>query len=758
MDDIEESIAETNAAFETHKEDNVASFVAVNADIENLEISLSNTDNVITQHKSESTTSFSEVRDDIEELTQQLANQGTTLTNAISSAKQELSAADTQNLATLTKHSDDNKAAAISAAGSYTDTKVAEVSNALNAHKTASDTEIATIKANLTSGDNATLNAAKGDTTTQITAHNEDKEAHDDIRELIEGLTSRLNAVANSTDTELDQLQEIVTYIKSNKSLIDSITTSKINVSDIVDALTSTSTSKVLSANQGNVLKGLIDSLTNVVSGKSPIGHDHDGADITRGTIDRARLPEGSTTAKGIIQLTDSISSTSTSTAATPNSVKTAYDLANSAKSTANSANKLNANNGSAIQPVYFKDGVPVVTTHKLEASVPSNAVFTDTDTKVTSVDNHYTPAKNDNSEIKVSASGATSTAAWDSTNLVTGVNLQRDTKGHVTGVTLNSVKMPTSPGYTLEYFGISASATELNYTDGVTSNIQTQLNGKSNTNHTHNYAGSSSAGGAATSANKLNAPSISTTANTTYTIDTYLALVKGTLPLGTQGYYTWKHTWSYAGHGLLSATIGSTTHKIQLAGAHCEFIGSDAGEYVLKITTATTSGTTGADFVTGATYQYNYHGSGYTPTWTIDNSIVGLSVNGRTITYTKNDGTTNTITTQDTNTTYGVVSTTANGLAPKLDGSTTKFLRGDGTWATPTDNNTDTKVTSAARTDTTRIYLTGSAGAETNTQKYDSNVYVDSTAGRLAATSFKIGGGCNLVYDSTNKCVSFQF
>lgn len=36
------------------------------------------------------------------------------------------------------------------------------------------------------------------------------------------------------------------------------------------------------------------------------------------------------------------------------------------------------------------------------------------------------------------------------------------------------------------------------------------------------------------------------------------------------------------------------------------------------------------------------------------------------------------------TNTTYSVVSTTADGLAPKRDGSTTKFLRGDGTWAVP--------------------------------------------------------------------------
>lgn len=46
--------------------------------------------------------------------------------------------------------------------------------------------------------------------------------------------------------------------------------------------------------------------------------------------------------------------------------------------------------------------------------------------------------------------------------------------------------------------------STELSYLDGVTSNVQSQLNGKAASGHTHNYAGSSSAGGAATSANKL--------------------------------------------------------------------------------------------------------------------------------------------------------------------------------------------------------------------------------------------------------------
>lgn len=63
---------------------------------------------------------------------------------------------------------------------------------------------------------------------------------------------------------------------------------------------------------------------------------------------------------------------------------------------------------------------------------------------------------------------------------------------------------------------------------------------------------------------------------------------------------------------------------------------------------------------------------------------ITDLSVSGRTITITKGDGSTSTQTTQDT--TYGVVSKSANGLAPKLpdEKTTTKYLRQDGTWVAP--------------------------------------------------------------------------
>ena len=77
--------------------------------------------------------------------------------------------------------------------------------------------------------------------------------------------------------------------------------------------------------------------------------------------------------------------------------------------------------------------------------------------------------------------------------------------KSNPHGVTLAQLGVTATATELNSLDGITATVTELNYVDGVTSNIQTQLNAKASSSHTHNYAGSSSAGGAATSANKLN-------------------------------------------------------------------------------------------------------------------------------------------------------------------------------------------------------------------------------------------------------------
>lgn len=253
------------------------------------------------------------------------------------------------------------------------------------------------------------------------------------------------------------------------------------------------------------------------------------------------------------------------------------YAGSSSAGGAATSANKLNTNNGSATQPVYFSNGVPVATTYTLGKSVPSNAVFTDTHyssknvvgaTNATS--NTATALTNGNvyinsvengavtSSHKISGSGATTVTTDTSGNIVisstdnnttysaagsalglvktggdvtisSGVitvnddshnhtianidNLQTSLDGKQATInggasTITSSNLTTNRALISNGSGkvaVSAvTSTELGYLDGVTSNVQTQLDGKSGTSHTHSYAGSSSVGGSATSAVKL--------------------------------------------------------------------------------------------------------------------------------------------------------------------------------------------------------------------------------------------------------------
>lgn len=100
-------------------------------------------------------------------------------------------------------------------------------------------------------------------TKAELSAHNASNSAHNDIRLLIQGLTDRLNALADSDDETLDQMSEIVVYIEDNRDLIESITTSKVNVSDIINNLTTNVANKPLSASMGVELKRLIDNIPN---------------------------------------------------------------------------------------------------------------------------------------------------------------------------------------------------------------------------------------------------------------------------------------------------------------------------------------------------------------------------------------------------------------------------------------------------------------------------------------------------------------
>lgn len=86
------------------------------------------------------------------------------------------------------------------------------------------------------------------------TSHNISPTAHGDIRATV----SALQTLLESDDTTLDELQEIVNYIKDNRELIESITVNKVSVSDIVDNLESNDAKKPLSGNMGRELNAKI--------------------------------------------------------------------------------------------------------------------------------------------------------------------------------------------------------------------------------------------------------------------------------------------------------------------------------------------------------------------------------------------------------------------------------------------------------------------------------------------------------------------
>ena len=104
-----------------------------------------------------------------------------------------------------------------------------------------------------------------------VAEHNTDTTAHSDIRGIIEEFKTRVNTLLDSDDTTLDQLSEIVEYIKSNKDLIEGVTTGKVNVADIVNDLVTNVSDKPLSAAQGVALKALIDDLADALENKSDL-------------------------------------------------------------------------------------------------------------------------------------------------------------------------------------------------------------------------------------------------------------------------------------------------------------------------------------------------------------------------------------------------------------------------------------------------------------------------------------------------------
>lgn len=87
----------------------------------------------------------------------------------------------------------------------------------------------------------------------------------------------------------------------------------------------------------------------------------------------------------------------------------------------------------------------------------------------------------------------------------------------------------------------------------------------------------------------------------------------------------------------------------------------------------------------------------------------------------------------------------------------TVKYLREDGTWATPPDTNTDTKNTAGSTNSTSKMYLIGATSQGANPQTY-SNGAVYATNGTLTATKFSVNSKVTIEYNSTDECLEFVF
>ena len=154
------------------------------------------------------------------------------------------------------------------------------------------------------------------------------------------------------------------------------------------------------------------------------------------------------------------------------------YAGSGSAGGSANSAVRLDSSAGSATQPVYFSGGKPVACTYTLGKSVPSNAVFTDTNTWIA---------------LKGSTPDAAGTAGYVPAPSAGASNryLRCDGTWQIPpdNNTTYQIGSSQTAGITKLY------STTGNSTDGSMTQyaITEKLNDKANTNHTHSgYASSS--------------------------------------------------------------------------------------------------------------------------------------------------------------------------------------------------------------------------------------------------------------------------
>lgn len=212
-----------------------------------------------------------------------------------------------------------------------------------------------------------------------LTSTASDKSLSANQGRVLKGLIDNINALLMSDDATLDDIQEIVDYIKQNKSTLESLSIS--NIAGLQNALDGkVANSRVLTDVPANAkftdtqrpLSNSVSSTsstTAATSAAAKTAYDRGTAGINAANAvqdslnDKVKtnVPAGAVFTDTQRPLSSSISSSSTTTAATSAAAKTAYDRGTAGINAANAVqNSLN---------------------EKVKTNVPAGAVFTDTNT-----------------------------------------------------------------------------------------------------------------------------------------------------------------------------------------------------------------------------------------------------------------------------------------------------------------------------------------------------------------------------------------